>query len=482
MFRSLKYRIAITIFLLEAVILSVVLWQTLSHAVESSRSQVAMTERNAVQLAGEISRIALFTDEYDNVQAYLEKLAQRPSVLQVFLTDSRNIIVASNDFKRIGERLPELKSGGSSYWRTYVIENMSGKLGVLSVNFSSTEMDRIYKDALTLGASISLAGMIFIAIVGIFFGRLLTRRLNIIVNTTEKIIKGDMEVRTKLSGTDEIALLGKRFDAMADRIARDKIELENSNIELEKRVEDRTRALKNANDEYESFAYSVSHDLRAPLRAMNAFGQILLEDYGNKLDSEAVDYINRINRNSIRMGLLIDDLLNLAKINRQTLKFENINLSDMCADIINELKSENPDRQVDFTIQQNVTTVGDAILVYNLLQNIIGNAWKFTRNKGNAKIEFKTKEINGTTYFAIKDNGVGFDPAYTDKLFKPFHRLHSDKEFEGTGIGLASVNRIIQRHNGSIWGESSPGNGAAFYFSLGSYGQISAPNKIVRIN
>ena len=469
MLRSLKYRIAITIFLLEAVMLSAVLWQTLSHAVENSRRQVAITEHNAVQLAGEISRIALFTDEYDTIQAYLEKLAERPSVLQVYLVDSRGIIVASHDFKRIGERLPELKSGDSSYWRTYVIENASGKLGALSVNFSSTQLDHIYKDALTLGAGISLAGMITIAIVGIVFGRLLTRRLNIIVTATENITKGDMDVRTNLSGTDEIALLGKRFDAMANRIAQDKIELEHANTELEKRVEARTQALKDANNEYESFAYSVSHDLRAPLRAMNAFGQMLMEDYGDKLDSEGVDYIKRINKNSVRMGLLIDDLLNLAKINRQNLKFETINLSAMCTDIKNELQSEYPDRHVEFDIQQKVTAVGDSTLVYDLLQNLIGNAWKFTRKNGNAKIEFKTREINGDRYFAITDNGVGFDPTYTDKLFKPFHRLHSDNEFEGTGIGLASVSRIIQRHNGEIWGESSPGKGAAFYFRLGDH-------------
>lgn len=467
MFRSLKYRIAITIFLLEAIMMSAVLWQTLSHAVENSRQQVDITERNALQLAGEISRIALFTDEYDTVQAYLEKLAERPSVLQAFLVDSRGIIVASHDFKLIGKQLPKLSSSGSSYWRTYVIENLSGKLGSLSVNFSSAQMDYIYRDALTLGAAISLAGMFIIAIVGIVFGRLLTRRLNIIVAATEVIAKGDTDVRTNLSGTDEIALLGERFDAMAGRIAQDKIQLEQANTELEKRVEERTRALSDANNEYESFAYSVSHDLRAPLRAMNAFGKILLEDYGDKLDEVAVSYIQRINNNSIRMGLLIDDLLNLAKINRQSLKLENINLSNMCNDIKNELQSENPQRDVEFVIQQNVTATGDSGLVYNLLRNIMGNAWKFTRNTNHAKIEFKTQAVNGATYFVIADNGVGFDPAYTDKLFKPFHRLHSDKEFEGTGIGLASVSRIIQRHNGKIWGESHPGEGAAFYFDLG---------------
>ena len=469
MFRSLKYRIAITIFILEAVMMAAVLWQTLSYAVNDSREQLESTELTAVTLAGEISRIALFTDEYDIVQAYLEKLATRPAVLRAYLVDDRNIVVASQDFKHIGEQLPILSANDSSYWRSYDIANLSGKLGALWVEFSSAQLGTIYKDALALGVGIALVGMVIIAVIGVMLGIFLTRRLKVIVSATESITQGDVDVRTNLSGKDEIALLGERFDAMASRIAMDKIQLEQANSELEQRVEERTRALTDAYLEYESFAYSISHDLRAPLRAMNGYANILLEDYAERLDVDADHYLQRISANSVHMGHLIDDLLELSKINRQNLKFDNINLSQMCMDIKDELVSTAPERNVEFKIQQDITAIGDANLVYNLLQNLIGNAWKFTRGKDVAVIEFTLRKVNGSQWYVVQDNGVGFDPAYADKLFKPFHRLHSEAEFEGTGIGLSSVKRIIHRHNGRIWGDSRPGQGAAFYFDLGEH-------------
>jgi len=226
------------------------------------------------------------------------------------------------------------------------------------------------------------------------------------------------------------------------------------------------RELEIANQELEMFAYSVSHDLRAPLRTIDGFSQALLEDYQDKLDEEGKDYLMRIRAASQRMGLLINSILQLSRLGRSEIRFEEVDLSAMARDITAELRTNDPDRKVEFVIEEDVKGIGDKTLLRAVMENLLGNAWKFTQKQADAKIEFGRMEKEGKTVYFIRDNGVGFDMKYANKLFIPFQRLHSDSEFAGTGVGLTLVQRIVRRHGGDIWVESAVEKGATFYFTL----------------
>ena len=238
------------------------------------------------------------------------------------------------------------------------------------------------------------------------------------------------------------------------------------NDTLDQRVRERTAALEASNRELESFSYSVSHDLRAPLRALHGFSHLLEEEYAHRLDDNGLDYLRRIRSASQRMGDLIDDLINLARVSRQELKRGAIDLSQLAGEIAAVLAEQAPERAVVWNIAPGIQASADPLLMRVALENLLGNAWKFTAKCENAEIAFMAARQGDETVFSVRDNGAGFEMAYVDKLFKPFQRLHRPDEFAGTGIGLATVHRIVQRHGGRIWTESAPGRGAAFFFTL----------------
>ena len=225
--------------------------------------------------------------------------------------------------------------------------------------------------------------------------------------------------------------------------------------------------LKAVNQELEAFSYSVSHDLRAPLRSINGFSQALLEDCLDQLDTTGQDYLWRIRSATQRMGQLIDDLLTLSRVTRSDIHKESIDLGRLASHICTNLQQAHPERQVKFAVQKGLVTHGDVRLLQVVLDNLLNNAWKFTSNQLQAKIEFGAilKENSIPVYF-VRDDGVGFDMAFVDKLFKPFQRLHGMREFPGNGIGLATVQRIIHRHGGQVWAEGVLNQGATFYFTL----------------
>jgi PAS domain S-box-containing protein len=251
--------------------------------------------------------------------------------------------------------------------------------------------------------------------------------------------------------------------------------LEHFSQELETEVTRRTAQLAAANKELEAFAYSVSHDLRAPLRAISGFSQAVLEDYHDKLDEEGQDYLRRIRDAGKNMGVLIDDILKLSRITRTDMTYKDVDLSRLASEIAETLTSEEPERKAEFHIQPSLQVQGDEVLLKVLLDNIMRNAWKFTSKKDQAKIEFGQLEQphyggNGgppSRVYFVKDNGAGFDPSYQNKLFQPFQRLHRQDEFPGTGVGLATVQRVVTRHGGKIWAESQEKSGASFFFTLG---------------
>ena len=234
----------------------------------------------------------------------------------------------------------------------------------------------------------------------------------------------------------------------------------------EEALAERTVALEAANRELEAFSYSVSHDLRAPLRGIDGFSQALLEDYVNKLDEQGKDYLTRIRSASQRMGHLIDDLLNLARFTRAEIRREAVNLSEIAKSLVAELAQREPERHVTFEIGEGLEVKGDPRLLRVALENLFRNAWKFTSKHPRARIEFGVAQRDGKPTYFVRDDGAGFDMAYKAKLFGAFQRLHKATEFYGTGVGLATVQRIVRRHGGEIWAEGEVEKGATFYFTL----------------
>lgn len=239
--------------------------------------------------------------------------------------------------------------------------------------------------------------------------------------------------------------------------------------EMEVRVVERTAQLETANKEIEAFSYSVSHDLRAPLRHINGFSLALLEDYDDKLDDVGRSYLKQIREASQEMASLIDDVLKLARVSRSEMVPAMVNLSELARSTIENIQTGDPKRIVAVSIQDGMVTRGDERLLKILLNNLLGNAWKFTSKRDNAEIVFGCEQSDGDTVYSVRDNGAGFDMAYVDKLYGVFQRLHSASEFEGTGIGLATVQRIVNRHGGRVWAEGSVDNGATFYFTLSNF-------------
>lgn len=237
---------------------------------------------------------------------------------------------------------------------------------------------------------------------------------------------------------------------------------------LENEIKERNLALSVANQELEAFSYSVSHDLRAPLRIIDGFSQALVEDAGDQLQGEAKVHLERIRAGVQKMGQLIDAVLNLSRLTRTAMTITELDLTEMAKNIISELRNLESGRKVEVMVHEDLEAYGDQVLVKVTLENLLGNAWKYTSKKEVAKIEFGKTTKNDTEVFFVRDNGAGFDMNYAKKLFTPFQRLHTQSEFSGTGIGLASVKRIIHRHGGTIWVESELDKGTTFYFTLGA--------------
>jgi len=277
------------------------------------------------------------------------------------------------------------------------------------------------------------------------------------------VVNDGGEITGVLASGQDITERRRAEQATRDREA----EVRQLNAELEARVRERTARLEAANAGLGSFAYSVSHDLRTPLRAIHGFSRALVEDCGEQLDAVGQQHLDRICAATERMGLLVDGLLELSRFARAELRRGPLDLGQIAAEIIAELKRAEPERAVQVTVAVPLTARGDRRLVGAVLDNLLANAWKFTRGRETATIEVGHEERDGETAYYVRDNGAGFDMRYADKLFVAFQRLHAADEYEGTGIGLATVQRIIVRHGGRVWAESAVDQGATFYFTLG---------------
>ena len=349
----------------------------------------------------------------------------------------------------------------------------------------------IASDTKDVSDALRLSGVIAIVVLAIAMlaayalaaalqGRISAPILALAETATAVSTRQDYSVRAPKLGEDELGTLTDAFNQMLVRIEDQDRELRRYATELEQRVAERTHELQErheavrrnaaellaANQELDAFAYSVSHDLRAPLRSIDGFSHVLLEDYAAQLDQAGRDSLQRVRAASQRMATLIDDLLKLARVTRAEMRTEVVDLSGMARDIVAELQRATPERHVEFAIAPGLQARGDPRLLRVALDNLLRNGWKYTAKQPRPQIEFASTNVNGERAFVVRDNGAGFDMKYADKLFGVFQRLHSAAEFEGTGVGLATVRRIITRHGGRIWAEGAVDRGATFYFTL----------------
>ena len=325
--------------------------------------------------------------------------------------------------------------------------------------------------ALSLRIDIAVAAGA-LALMGLLSWRLIrrtVRSLHAVSQGVERLARGDFDEEIVVPAGDEVGELARQANQTAARLRdlldetrsqADELRVANATLQVAKDDADA------ANRELEAFSYSVSHDLRSPLRAIDGFSQALLERYEARLDDKGADYLHRVRNAAQRMGELIDALLQLSRINRMPLTRRRVDLSEVARGVVDELARQSPEREVACAISDGLVADADGGLVRVLLDNLIGNAWKFTARTEPARVEVGADRPDGETVYFVRDNGAGFDMTYASKLFAPFQRLHSTSEFTGTGIGLATVHRVVDRHGGRVWAEGEVGRGATIFFTL----------------
>ncbi|MFL1453175.1 ATP-binding protein [Marinobacter sp. GN3S48] len=317
--------------------------------------------------------------------------------------------------------------------------------------------------AIGIGAVI-LVALVFLAL---RLQRIVSDPILKLSETAERIAQDhDYSIRAPVSGTDELGRLGNTFNEMIGTIQQQNRRILESRDSLERIVEARTSELSMANRELEAFSYSVSHDLRQPLRAVEGFGQALEEDCGDQLNETGKDYLRRIRAASVRMAGLIDGLLILSRVSRQPIENQTVDLSQLLQEITDELKDISDDVPSEVHIQQDIQVMGDSRMLRVAFQNLLANAWKYSAREGKRIIDVSARTAGRRVAIEVRDNGVGFDMRYIDKLFVAFNRLHTPSEFGGTGIGLATVYRVVRRHHGEISATSKVGEGASFIVKL----------------
>jgi signal transduction histidine kinase len=334
-------------------------------------------------------------------------------------------------------------------------------IGFVYLNASLAEIDRRLRRYALIAFGVLLVSLTAANAVSSTFRRSVAQPIIQLAEAVQRISR-DKNYTMRVSppaGQNELAVLVKSFNEMLS-------ELHKSHEELEKRVAERTRELVSANRELEAFSYSVSHDLRGPLDAINGFSYLLMQKFGPDMDAQQRELLENIRASSRKMTGLIDDLLNLSRVTSSAMRTEAVDLSGVARSIVEELRSNSPERNAEFIAAEKAEVIGDARLLRILMDNLLRNAWKYTSHHDRARIEFGMTQENGRSVYFVRDDGSGFDPRSADRLFQPFQRLHSSAEFPGNGVGLATVQRIVRRHGGDVWAKGEKERGATFYFTI----------------
>ncbi len=442
--------------------------------------------------ANSVSALMFMDQDADSVLLY--KLHQETDIIDAVVLDKKGQVFAS--FYRPGAprenynfNFPKPDEGemitsefsGDKLLVKYKIFNDKVFLGTIVIRSELGDLKLILRNYIMVATLVLIAGLITAVIISLFLEKTISKRLLALVSKTREIADShNYAVHIPAEGRDEIAVLSKEFNALLLQINTMETSLKNANAELEVRVQQRTVELETANKELESFSYSVSHDLKAPLRAINGFTEILVKKYADKIDDKGKELARVIVANGKKMGQLIEDLLEFSRIGRREMVFTEVSMDEILQMALTDAMNMNKTRNIVINKEKLPPALGDRSLLVQVWTNLISNAIKYTGHKEKAEITIGSYEEDGRNIYFIKDNGAGFDMKYKDKLFKVFQRLHGSDEFEGTGIGLANVSRIITRHGGTIWTEAKVNEGAAFYFSLPVVNRKGVPEILLK--
>ncbi|MCF6210626.1 MAG: ATP-binding protein [Gammaproteobacteria bacterium] len=440
------------------------------------------------QVKGQVVTLAngsldgLIARDYELLENWLKSVMPADFYAYAFLSSPTGKIISHTDLSQIGHDIAFMELDAALIrQKTYhnrLVEEVIHPVKIGNKHLANAHLayylddTSFYSDAAAFDIILVLTLFLLILLTAVLlivkhFLKPITDLTHIITATSLGAARDNPLDPWLLKRDDEIGTLAREFQNMIVRLRDSYTALQNEETRLRKMVEKKTFDLQQANKELEAFSHSISHDLRAPLRAINGFSQALSEDYGQTLDETAQGYIERINKGALRMEQLIAALLKLSRIQRSELNKRRVNLGDLARTTIQRLREQYPTHNVEIHIGEGLVVNGDKHLLSVMLENLIGNAWKYSAKKAQPRIEFFAQEENGETLYCVRDNGAGFDMRLAkDKLFGTFQRLHSSREFEGSGIGLATVQRIITLHEGHIWAESEVSKGACFYFAL----------------
>ena len=449
--------------------------------------------RTQAEFLGGATTAALQFNDPATAADALANLRFRPRILAAAIFDVHGGVFAS--YQRDGEAsaIPDLpgdagvRSDGETLFTFQRIVANDEILGTAYVLARYELHDRL-RDYFAIIGVVSAASLLLALLITLWLQTFITRPVLSIARVARRVVDEDnYSLRAQKISDDEVGVLADSFNKMLSVIdqrtedleqsnrrleheiaerARAENEIHELNTDLERRVQERTAQLNVTNQELEAFCYSVSHDLRGPLRAIDGFSEALIEELPAEMPGESQRYLDRIRAATVRMGQLIDDLLNLSRVSRSELNARTVDLTRLCEEVIDSLSQGQRGRRVDVSIWEGMTVEADERLLRTAMENLLGNAWKFTQHIERPCIEVGVlREPERSVYF-VRDNGPGFDMAYADKIFGAFQRLHAVTEFPGTGIGLATVQRIIHRHGGRIWADARVGKGAVFHFTL----------------
>ncbi len=430
------------------------------------------------QMAGSNSVSPLLFNDPSAAENTLSALKAAPNVVSagIYTLGGRPFAAYWRDGEGQTVTLPQMppnqteahwfKDGQLVLVRTIVFQGTP--TGTVYIRSDLREMSARLKRYAGIAAIVLLASLLAALLAASIFQRAVAEPIVHLAEIT-RIVSRDKNYAMRATPTgkqDEPDILIRAFNEMLRQIQQREEALQQAHDELEQRVEERTAQLAAANKELEAFSYSVSHDLRAPLRGIDGFSLALLEDNAERLDDQGKEHLQRIRAATQRMGMLIDDLLNLSRMTRAEIRKERFSISSLAHSVVESLQEAHAERQIEFRIEDGLEANADPRLLRVVLENLLGNACKFTSKRTSACVEFGKMHRNGSTAYFVHDNGAGFNPAYASRLFGAFQRLHGTTEFPGTGIGLATVQRIVHRHGGEIWAEGEVEKGATFYFTL----------------
>jgi signal transduction histidine kinase len=459
-----------------------------SYDLFSFRNALIHTLEAEAQIIGDNSVAALLFDDQASAEKTLQALSRSPDILSATL--------ATNDGTEFAKYQAPGKNGAPEtqllppgeqehVWtngrRVQVAHRIifQGKpAGTVYIMATLTELSQRARKYLFITAFILLLCMAAALIISSTSGRRITRPIMVLAETARSVSRHrdySIRVMPPEGSSEEIGVLIEAFNQMLGQIEERDLEVRQARDLLELRVERRTAELKAANQELEAFSYTVAHDLRGPLDGIKGIAFLLHGSRDTGGDPETSEMLKQLQITTENMSLLIDDLLNFARASTTALKTQKIDLTGMSRDITQNLKSSEPDRDTEIKIAPTPEIEADGALMHVVMDNLLRNAWKYTSRTPHACIEFGAKREGGRVVYFVRDDGAGFDPANADQLFQPFQRLHSKRDFPGTGIGLATVHRILSRYGGEIWAEGAIGKGATFYFTLKDSSSLSPP-------